>query len=117
MSLYGIKTEADCRKRTTEILELHHDAEQAFNLNRRSERTKQLITDLKDCLKELYKKRTHSNDAQMSKVETACFFPAIHRAFVDAPNLAAPKTWEEGLSKIEDALKEYGLPKDQEKSK
>jgi hypothetical protein len=117
MSLYGIETEADCRMRTTEILELHRDAEQAFNLNRRSERTKQLIADLKNCLATLYKKRTHSNDPQMSDVERECFFPAIHRAYVDAPNLAAPKTWEEGLSKIEDALKEYGLPKDKKKSK
>jgi hypothetical protein len=115
MSLYGIETEADCRKRTTEILELHRDAEQAFNQNHRSEKTKQLIAALKDHLAKLYKKRTHSNDAQMSEVETACFFPAIHRAFVDAPDLGSPRTWEGGLSRIEDALKEYGLPKDKKK--
>jgi hypothetical protein len=91
---------------------MHREAEEAFNANHWSEKTKRLITPLKDRLGRLRKRHTFTNDREMSPVERACFFPAIDRAYVYGPHLGKPSAWGESLARIEDALREYGLPKD-----
>jgi hypothetical protein len=107
-NLYGVETEADCRERMDELLEMHHRAEQTMSL--------EVMTELKDRLKEYYKKGdTSKGKAGMSHVETTYFWPAIREAYVRAPNLNSRNTWQEGLSEIESSLNYY-RPRDKQDS-
>ncbi len=93
MSLYGIESEADCREKIDELLELHARAERTMN--------KESIRIIKDRLAG-YRKAGNTNEGKrrMSSVEERWFWPAINEAYVKAPNLNAPKTWKEGLYEI-----------------
>ena len=93
MSLYGIKSEDDCRAKIDELLQLVAIAEQAMN--------KETVRAIKDRLAE-YRKAGNTSEAErrMSSVERAYFWPAINETYVRAPNLNARKTWREGLSEM-----------------
>ncbi len=95
-NLYGIESDNDCGKLIDEPLELHRQAEKSMN--------KEMIAMLKSRLKDYYKQ---ANQAKMSHVESAYFWPAIQEAYVRSPNLASPGTWREGLYEIQSSLKYY----------
>jgi hypothetical protein len=98
MSLYGIETEADCRKAIDELLVMVDRAEEALKIG--SITARHGIEVLKSRLKELFKKNKHSSGPGMSAVEVAYFWPAIQDAYVNAPKLSSPKTWPEGMEEI-----------------
>jgi hypothetical protein len=93
MALFGIETEADCCAKFDELLALHELADQA--------RDKSTVAALKSSLEVYYKKgNTLRGERQMSPVEQRYFWPAVVRAFVRAPNLGKPGTWDDGLYEI-----------------
>ena len=112
MSLYGIETEADCRKEFDELLAMVDRAEEALKIG--SITAKQAMEVLKSRLEELYKKSNHTNEGRMSAVEVAHFRPAVQEAYVNAPKISSPKTWPEGLDVIRRNLR-YRLPAKKEK--
>ncbi len=110
MSLYGIETEADCRKVIDELLTMVDSAEEALKIG--STTAKRAMEVLKSRLEELYKKSNHTNEGCMSAVEVAHF----KEAYVNAPKLSSPKTWLEGLEEIRMNLR-YLRPASKKKSK
>lgn len=98
MSLFGIESEDDCRRKFDELLELHARAERAMD--------KETIAALKSQLKNYYRQGDTSVGRQkMSRVEAQYFWPAIQDAYVRAPRLSSRKTWNDGLYDIEHALR------------
>lgn len=100
MNLYGIETDADCRRKLDELLELNRAAQEQPN--------KETVSVIKSRLKECYQKgKTGKGEAQMSAVERAFFWPAVSEAYVNSPNLNSRHAWQEGLSDIDYYLKYY----------
>lgn len=98
MSLFGIESEEDCRRRLDALLELHALASQVMN--------KEAIAALKSQLRDYYRAGdTNRGRQQMSQVEAQYFWPAIQRAYVNAPRLSSRRTWNDGLYDIEHALR------------
>jgi hypothetical protein len=105
-SLYGIESEQDCRSEIDQLLQSPALLGAA---------NKDTIADLKSRLKEFYKKGdSDKGQSKMSKVESAYFWPAIRDAYVNAPNLNSPRSWQTGLNDIEDYLR-YHRPEDPRK--
>jgi hypothetical protein len=99
MSLYGMNRENDCRKAIDELLELHYEAEQKMH--------KEAISALKVRLQQYYEKQNSTDEAQMSDVERAYFWPAIQQCFVKAPNPDSRNTWQRGLCDVRLCLTNY----------
>jgi hypothetical protein len=99
MSLFGIESEADCRKELDELLELHSAAKRAMS--------EEAIAALKSRLKGYYEKRTGRRGHKASNTEEQYFCPAIQEAYVNAPNLRSRKTWNQGLRDVEFYLNYY----------
>ena len=100
MSLYGIKTDDDCRAALDELLKLCQQAVETM--------TREDVEVVKARLANHYKRgNSQKGKAQMSPVEEAFFWPAITEAYVRSPNLNSPRTWREGLSEIESNLSYY----------
>ena len=101
MSLYGIESEDDCRKKIDELLQLTRTAQQQMN--------KEAISALKIRLKHYYDMgNSNKGEAQMSAVESAYFWHAVSEAYAwGAPNLNAPNTWREKLEEVEYKLKKW----------
>jgi hypothetical protein len=99
-SLYGIETDADCRRMLDELLELNRAAQEQM--------TKETVGAIKDRLKN-YHQMASSNrgQSQMSEIERSHFQHAVTEAYVKAPNLNSRQTWHEGLSNIEYYLNYY----------
>ena len=98
MSLFGIESEEDCRKKLDELLELHARAKRAMD--------KETIAALNSQLKHYYRKGdTIRGRQRMSQIEAQYFLPAIQDAYVRAPRLSSRKTWNDGLYDIEHALR------------
>jgi ElaB/YqjD/DUF883 family membrane-anchored ribosome-binding protein len=114
MSLYGIETEADCRKEIDELLAMVDHAEQTLTIG--STTAKPAMEVLKSRLEELYKKSNHTNEGHMSAVEVAYFRPAIQEAYVNAPKLSSPRTWPGGLEEIRMNLR-YRRPANKKENK
>jgi hypothetical protein len=103
-SLYGIESDAECREKINELLEMHRRAEQEMG--------KEAVKALTDSLTK-YHKMGNSDRARkkMSEVEDHFFWPAISHAHAEAPKLNSSKTWQEGLAGIKLNLTYY-RPKD-----
>lgn len=91
-NLYGIESEQDCRNEIDKLLQspaLHGTV------------NKETIAALKSRIKEYYKKGDSlKGRSQMSPVERQWFWPAIHEAYVKAPNVSSRRTWNDGLHDI-----------------
>jgi hypothetical protein len=98
MSVYGIYTSEDCKKKFNELLALNRLAEETTN--------KETVGRIKNPLHNYYKQGDNKDDA-MSEVEKAFFFPAIHESYVKAPNINSRETWETGLADVEFYLTYY----------
>jgi hypothetical protein len=100
MSLFGIESEADCRKKLDALLEFHDRASAANN--------KEAIGALKSELRNYYDKGdTIRGESQMSPIEKQYFWPAVLDAYVFAPKLSSPRTWSAGLDEIQHKLRFY----------
>jgi hypothetical protein len=96
-NLYGIESEADCRQKMDELLEMCLHARQAMN--------REAMGVLKDRLKKYYKTGDgNRRNNRMSNIERTFFWPAIQGAYLNAPSLIAHRTWQAGLAKIESEL-------------
>jgi len=93
MSVYGIETEDDCRKKIDELLEKTRRVGETMN--------EESVADLKADLKRYFDLR---NDKKMSAVDRT-FFRAIHEAYLRSPHLGRRQTWRTGLYEIEWKLK------------
>jgi hypothetical protein len=105
-NLYGIESEADCRAKIDELLEMCLRARQAMN--------KETMAVLKGRLKECYKMGDGNRRSdRMSRFESTYFWPAVQDAYLKAPKLHARMTWQDGLDQIEFYLRHYRqmLPK------
>jgi hypothetical protein len=98
MSVYGIYTAEDCKKKFNELLVLNRLAEETPN--------KETVAQIKNPLHRYYKQGEYKDDA-MSAVEKAFFFPAIHESFAKGPNINSRETWESGLADVEFYLTYY----------
>jgi hypothetical protein len=104
MSLWGCETEDDCRRETDKLLAMLYHAQATM--------TRTAVEALKSRLKELYKRQTsQANKDRMSDAESAYFSAAVHHAYVHAPHLSSPNTWNDALSEMELDLK-YNRPKE-----
>jgi len=100
MNLFGIESEKDCQEKLDALLELHARAKEAMS--------KEAITALKSQLTDYYRKGcTNRGTQQMSSMESCFFWPAIREAYVRAPKLNSPKTWNAGLYDVESSLRYY----------
>lgn len=107
-SLYGIESEDDCRAKIDELLELHARAEHAMEKESGRQLKKESIRLLKDRLEEYYKAgNTNEGERRMSSVERRYFWPAVRDAYVKAPKLNSPQTWNNGLYEIHSSLTYY----------
>lgn len=92
MSLWGVKTESECRAKIDAFLERHRVAEQTP--------TKDTIKDLNNELTAYYKQGdTNKGNNKMSNIESALFWPAIQEAYVRRPKLNDSSTWGAGLKR------------------
>ena len=98
MSVYGINTAEDCKRKIGELLELNRLAEETTN--------KETVARIKTPLHHYYKQGEYKDDA-MSGIEKAFFFPAIQESYVKAPNISSRGTWKTGLADIEFYLTYY----------
>jgi hypothetical protein len=99
-SLFGIESEDDCREKLDALLELQARASRAKN--------KEAIAALKSQLAYYYQKGdTNRGKQQMSQIEAQYFWPAVSKAYVNAPKLSSRRTWNEGLYDIELNLRYY----------
>ena len=94
MSVYGIESEYDCRKKIDELLVKVDFASEVMD--------RENISDVKAELKKYFRQR---DDKNFSKIERQCFWPAIHKAYVRSPHLGRPQTWRTGLYEIRLQLK------------
>jgi hypothetical protein len=76
MSVYGIYTAEDCKKKFSELLALNRLAEETTN--------KETVGGIKNPLHNYYKQGDNKDDA-MSDIEKAFFFPAIHETLCQGP--------------------------------
>jgi hypothetical protein len=97
-SVYGIITEAHCKKALQDLIALNQTAIARMN--------KETVGKIKNTLHDLYR-QGDNRDASMSTIEKAIYFPAIHESFVKAPSLNLPKTWARGLEDIDFYVRYY----------
>jgi hypothetical protein len=98
VSVYGIYTEQDCKKKFNELLALNRAAEETM--------TKESISEVKTALDNYYQQGDSKFDS-MTDIEKKFFFPAIHESFVKSPNLNSRATWQTGLHDIQFYLTYY----------
>jgi len=99
-NLYGIESEDVCRAMIDGLLEMTRRAEKSMD--------REKISALRSCLETYYGEgKTQTGRDQMSRIESAFFWPAVREAYVKAPNLASPTTWLEGLYDVASSLRYY----------
>ncbi len=99
-NLFGIESEDVCRAMIDGLLEMTRQAEKAMDQDK--------IFALRSRLEAYYGEgNTRTGRDQMSRVESAMFWPAVREAYVRAPNLLSPATWLEGLYDVASSLRCY----------
>jgi hypothetical protein len=99
-NLYGIESEDVCRAMIDGLLEMTRQAEKAMD--------RETISALRSRLETYYDEgNTQTGRDQMSRIESACFWPAAREAYVKAPDPASPVTWLEGLYDVASSLRYY----------
>jgi len=104
LNLFGVESEDDCRVKLDALLALLDRAEQAMS--------REPIGELKSLLRSYYRMGdVNGGSTRMSRIETQYFWPAVRDAYVHAPKLSSPRTWNTGLCNIEHALRYFRPPK------
>jgi ElaB/YqjD/DUF883 family membrane-anchored ribosome-binding protein len=99
MSLWGVESKDDCRREIDRLLAMVDSALECVRA--KSMTARHAVEELKSRLTELlHKKYNYSSEGQMHPVERAYFWPAIAEAYVAAPNLSTPATWDVALEDV-----------------